>query len=89
VIFNLLLVAEEWVASDRKIRGDFTVKCKSEVIFGKIRGVSPFMQRKSIFFHVFESNKGNFSLYLSCFQYLFKNKGNFSVYKSPLADNLV
>ncbi|MCA1040080.1 hypothetical protein LCM00_11270 [Bacillus infantis] len=81
--------AEEWVASGRKIRGVFTLKCKLEVIFVKIRGVFPSMQRKTIFFHVFESNKGNFSLYSSCFEYYFQNKGNFSLYQSPLAGNLI
>ncbi|OXT17971.1 hypothetical protein B9K06_08885 [Bacillus sp. OG2] len=73
----LLHAAEEWVASE--LRGVFTVKCKSVVFFGKIRGVFPSMQRKIIFFYGFESYKGNFSLYLSCFQHYFLNKGNFSV----------
>ncbi|MGD6855997.1 hypothetical protein [Bacillus infantis] len=65
----LLLAAEEWAASE--LRGVFTVKYKSDLFFGKIRGVFPSMQRRIIFFHGFESNKGNFSLYLSCFQHYF------------------
>jgi hypothetical protein len=73
----------------RKIRGDFTAKCKSEVIFGKIGGIFPSIQRKTIYFYVFESINRNFSLYLSCFQYYLKNKGNFPFYKSPLTGNLV
>ncbi|EAR67690.1 hypothetical protein B14911_13037 [Bacillus sp. NRRL B-14911] len=52
----LLLAAEEWASSE--LRGDFTVKYKSALFFGKLRGVFPSMQRKIIFFMVSSHIRG-------------------------------
>ncbi|WP_187445595.1 hypothetical protein [Bacillus infantis] len=51
--------------SDIKIRGDFTLKYILEAVLLKIRAVFPSKQRKTVFFHVLESIKRNFSLYKS------------------------
>ncbi|SDN85892.1 hypothetical protein [Bacillus sp. OK048] len=42
-----------------KISGEFPVKCRIELVFGKIRGGFPVMQSNITYFHGFRVNRRN------------------------------
>ena len=69
--------------------GDFSLKYRMELVSGYIRGGFPIMQRKIPYFHIFQFNRRNLSVYLGYFQCYSLIKRNFSIYFSDRVPNLI